>query len=139
MADMNTQPRVLIFDTTLRDGEQSPGATMTHEEKLEIAGLLDEMGVDIIEAGFAIASDGDFEAVTAVARQCERATVASLARAATGDIDRAWAAVRHARRPRIHTFIATSPLHMRVKLNMEPEAVIEAIRAFLTDPKTVSF
>lgn len=119
---------VLIFDTTLRDGEQSPGCSMNLEEKLRVAAQLEALGVDIIEAGFAIASEGDFEAVTAVARQCERATVASLARAALGDIDRAWAAVRHAKKPRIHTFIATSPLHMRVKLNMAPEAVLEAIR-----------
>ena len=120
---------IRIFDTTLRDGEQSPGCSMNLEEKLRVAAQLEALGVDIIEAGFAIASDGDFEAVSAVARQCERATVASLARAALGDIDRAWAAVRPARAPRIHTFIATSPLHMRVKLNLEPEAVLEAIRA----------
>ena len=119
---------VLIFDTTLRDGEQSPGCSMNLEEKLRVAAQLEALGVDIIEAGFAIASEGDFEAVSAVARQCETATVASLARAALGDIDRAWAAVRNAKKPRIHTFIATSPLHMRVKLNMEPEAVLEAIR-----------
>ena len=128
---------IRIFDTTLRDGEQSPGCSMNLEEKLRVAAQLEALGVDIIEAGFAIASDGDFEAVTAVARQCERATVASLARAATGDIDRAWAAVRHARRPRIHTFIATSPLHMRVKLNMEPEAVIEAIRASVSHARNL--
>ena len=120
---------VKIFDTTLRDGEQSPGCSMNLEEKLRVAAQLELLGVDIIEAGFAIASDGDFEAVSEIARQCERATVASLARAATGDIDRAWAALRHARSPRIHTFIATSPLHMRVKLGLEPEAVLERIRA----------
>ncbi len=119
---------ILIFDTTLRDGEQSPGCSMNLEEKLRVAAQLEALGVDIIEAGFAIASDGDFEAVTEVAKLCQRATVASLARAALPDIDRAWAAVRHARLPRIHTFIATSPLHMRVKLNMAPEQVLEAIR-----------
>jgi len=118
---------IRIFDTTLRDGEQSPGCSMNLEEKLRVAAQLEALGVDIIEAGFAIASDGDFEAIREVARQCETATVASLARAATGDIDRAWAAVREAKSPRIHTFIATSPLHMRVKLNMEPHAVLEAI------------
>jgi len=118
---------VRIFDTTLRDGEQSPGASMNLEEKLRIATLLDEMGVDVIEAGFAIASNGDFEAVREVSRVVRNATVASLARAARADIDRAWEAVRHARQPRIHTFIATSPLHMRVKLNLRENAVIEHI------------
>ena len=105
------QDRVLIFDTTLRDGEQSPGATMTLEEKLEIAAMLDDMGVDIIEAGFPIASDGDFEAVSKIAAQSESAVICGLARAALGDIDRCWEAVKHAKRPRIHTFIGTSPLH----------------------------
>jgi 2-isopropylmalate synthase len=103
--------RVLIFDTTLRDGEQSPGATMSHSEKLEIAALLDEMGVDIIEAGFPIASDGDFEAVSAIARAAKSAVICGLARANQQDIDRCWDAVKHARQPRIHTFIGTSPLH----------------------------
>ncbi|MEM6695834.1 MAG: 2-isopropylmalate synthase [Pseudomonadota bacterium] len=106
--------RVLIFDTTLRDGEQSPGATMTHDEKLEIAGLLDEMGVDIIEAGFPIASDGDFTAVSEIAKQAQNAVICGLARANFGDIDRCWEAVKHARRPRIHTFIGTSPLHRAI-------------------------
>jgi 2-isopropylmalate synthase len=120
---------VLIFDTTLRDGEQSPGCSMNLDEKLQVASQLETLGVDIIEAGFAIASQGDFEAVSEVAKQCRRATIASLARAATPDIERAWEAVRHAARPRIHTFIATSPLHMKVKLNKSPEEVLEAIRA----------
>jgi 2-isopropylmalate synthase len=128
---------VLVFDTTLRDGEQSPGCSMNLEEKLRVAAQLEALGVDIIEAGFAIASEGDFEAVTEVAKQCQRATVASLARAAAPDIDRAWAAVRHAVRPRIHTFIATSPLHMRVKLGMEPEAVLEAIRASVSHARNL--
>ena len=118
---------IKIFDTTLRDGEQSPGCSMNLEEKLQVAAQLETLGVDIIEAGFAIASPGDFEAVSAVARQCKRATVASLARAATADIERAWEAVQHAVAPRIHTFIATSPLHMRVKLNKTPEEVLDAI------------
>ena len=118
---------IKIFDTTLRDGEQSPGCSMNLEEKLQVAAQLETLGVDIIEAGFAIASPGDFEAVSEVARMCKRATVASLARAATADIERAWEAVQHAVAPRIHTFIATSPLHMRVKLNKSPEEVIEAI------------
>lgn len=119
---------VKIFDTTLRDGEQSPGCSMNLEEKLKVAAQLEALGVDIIEAGFAIASEGDFQAVSEVARQCQRATVASLSRAAEADISRAWAAVKHARAPRIHTFIATSLLHMRVKLRMEPTDVLEAIR-----------
>ena len=106
--------RVLIFDTTLRDGEQSPGATMSHAEKLEIAGLLDDMGVDIIEAGFPIASEGDFAAVTAIAKATQNAMVCGLARANVKDIDRCWQAVRHARHPRIHTFIGTSPQHRMI-------------------------
>ncbi|ABQ66929.1 2-isopropylmalate synthase [Rhizorhabdus wittichii RW1] len=118
---------IRIFDTTLRDGEQSPGCSMNLEEKLQVAAQLETLGVDIIEAGFAIASPGDFEAVSEVARQCKTATVASLARAAAADIDRAWEAVQHAVAPRIHTFIATSPLHMRVKLNKSPDEVLEAI------------
>ena len=111
---MTKQDRVLIFDTTLRDGEQSPGATMTHAEKLEIASLLDEMGVDIIEAGFPIASEGDFKAVSEIARQSQNSVICGLARAQLGDIDRCWEAVKHAARPRIHTFIGTSPLHRAI-------------------------
>ncbi len=103
--------RVLIFDTTLRDGEQSPGATMTHEEKLEIAEMLDEMGVDIIEAGFPIASEGDFRAVTEISKRAKNAVICGLSRANFKDIDRCWEAVKHSRQPRIHTFIGTSPLH----------------------------
>jgi 2-isopropylmalate synthase len=118
---------ILIFDTTLRDGEQAPGCSMNLEEKLKVAEQLEALGVDIIEAGFAIASPGDFEAVSEVAKLCKRATVASLARAAQGDIDRAAEAVRHALRPRIHTFIATSPLHIKVKLGKTLEEVLEAI------------
>lgn len=119
--------RVRIFDTTLRDGEQSPGASMTLEEKLRIAEQLEAMGVDIIEAGFAIASNGDFECVHQIAERIKNSTVCSLARAALGDIDRAAEAIKPAASGRIHTFIATSPLHMKVKLQMEPEAVLEAI------------
>ena len=104
----------MIFDTTLRDGEQSPGATMTHAEKLEIAGLLDEMGVDIIEAGFPIASDGDFNAVSEIAKNAQTSVICGLARAQIGDIDRCWEAVKHAKQPRIHTFIGTSPLHRAI-------------------------
>ena len=118
-----SQPRVLIFDTTLRDGEQSPGATMSHTEKIEIAVLLDEMGVDIIEAGFPIASDGDFMAVSEIAKLAQNATICGLARANFRDIDRCWDAVRHARSPRIHTFIGTSPLHRAIpNLDMDQMA-----------------
>jgi 2-isopropylmalate synthase len=120
---MTDKNRVLIFDTTLRDGEQSPGATMTHEEKLEIAGLLDEMGVDIIEAGFPIASEGDFRAVSEIARVTKNATICGLARANYKDIDRCWEAVKHATSPRIHTFIGTSPLHRAIpNLDMDQMA-----------------
>jgi len=117
---MTDKSRVLIFDTTLRDGEQSPGATMTHAEKLEIAMLLDEMGVDIIEAGFPIASDGDFEAVSEIAKRSKNSVICGLSRANFKDIDRCWEAVKHAPRPRIHTFIGTSPSHREItKLNQE--------------------
>lgn len=106
--------RVLIFDTTLRDGEQSPGATMTHDEKLEIAEMLDEMGVDIIEAGFPIASEGDFHAVSEIAQNSKNSTICGLSRANFKDIDRCAEAVRKAAKPRIHTFIGTSPLHRAI-------------------------
>jgi 2-isopropylmalate synthase len=118
--------RVLIFDTTLRDGEQSPGATMSHDEKLEIAGLLDEMGVDIIEAGFPIASEGDFAAVSEIAKQTRNATICGLARASFKDIDRCWEAVRHATSPRIHTFIGTSPMHRAIP-NLTMDQMAERI------------
>ena len=118
--------RVLIFDTTLRDGEQSPGATMSHDEKLEIASLLDEMGVDIIEAGFPIASEGDFAAVSEIARQTRNATICGLARASFKDIDRCWEAVRHAKSPRIHTFIGTSPMHRAIP-NLTMDEMAERI------------
>ncbi len=119
--------RVIIFDTTLRDGEQSPGASMNLDEKIKIATLLEEMGIDVIEAGFPIASNGDFEAVREVAKIVKNSSVCGLSRAARGDIDRAWEALRHAKRPRIHTVIATSPLHMKYKLRMTPEQVHEAV------------
>jgi 2-isopropylmalate synthase len=108
--------RVVIFDTTLRDGEQCPGATMTHEEKLEVAALLDEMGVDIIEAGFPIASEGDFAAVHEIAKRTKNAVVCGLARAAFKDIDCCAEAIKPAERRRIHTFLSTSPVHMKYKL-----------------------
>src|SRR5579862_7932584 len=119
--------RVIIFDTTLRDGEQSPGASMNLDEKIKIALLLEEMGVDVIEAGFPIASNGDFESVREIAKLVKTASVCGLARAGRADIDRCWEAVQGAARPRIHTFISTSPLHMKYKLQMEPEAVHQAV------------
>jgi len=118
---------VYIFDTTLRDGEQSPGATMNIQEKLRIARQLERMGVDIIEAGFPISSDGDFESVRTIAKTLERCTVAGLARANRPDIDRAWDAVRAAKYPRIHTFIATSDIHLTHKLKMTREEVLRDI------------
>jgi 2-isopropylmalate synthase len=124
--------RVYIFDTTLRDGEQSPGATMTHEEKLEVAELLDEMGVDVIEAGFPIASQGDFEAVHEIAKRTKKAVVCGLSRAGQADIDRAAEAIKPAKRGRIHTFISTSPVHMKWKLQLEPEKVFEMVVASVT-------
>ncbi|MBU6951784.1 2-isopropylmalate synthase [Hahella sp. HN01] len=121
---------LVIFDTTLRDGEQSPGASMTKNEKLRIAKALEKMKVDVIEAGFAIASPGDFEAVKAIAESVSESTVCSLARALDKDIDRAAEALKPAKLARIHTFIATSPIHMKYKLQMQPDQVVEqAIRA----------
>ena len=116
---------LIIFDTTLRDGEQSPGASMTRDEKVRIAKALERMRVDIIEAGFPAASPGDFEAVKAVAEVVKDSTVCALARAVEKDIDRAAAAIKPAKRGRIHTFIATSPIHMQHKLRMSPEQVLE--------------
>ena len=118
--------RVFIFDTTLRDGEQSPGASMDVEEKCRIALQLERLGVDVIEAGFPIASEGDFKAVQSVAGLIKNCAVAGLCRAKFSDIDRAWEALSSAVDPRIHTFIATSPIHMKHKLNMNPEQVLEA-------------
>jgi 2-isopropylmalate synthase len=124
--------KIIIFDTTLRDGEQSPGAAMSHEEKMQIAELLDEMGVDVIEAGFPISSPGDFRAVSEIAKLVKKASVCGLSRAGFKDIDRAGEALKGAYRPRIHTFISTSPVHMKHKLNMGENAVLEAIGASVT-------
>ncbi|MGD9332190.1 MAG: 2-isopropylmalate synthase, partial [Desulfobacterales bacterium] len=118
--------RVIIFDTTLRDGEQSPGASMNTGEKLRLAVQLEKLGVDVIEAGFPAASEGDFEAVSQIAAKLKRVQVAGLARATPGDIDRAWEAIKHAAHPRIHTFIATSDIHLEYKLRMGREEVIRA-------------
>jgi len=122
--------KLIIFDTTLRDGEQSPGASMTREEKVRIGKALERLKVDVIEAGFPAASVGDFEAVQAVARAVKDSTVCGLARALDKDIDRAGEALKEAKSSRIHTFIATSPIHMKAKLNMTPDQVVEhAVRA----------
>jgi 2-isopropylmalate synthase len=126
-AQRSEKDRVLIFDTTLRDGEQCPGATMNFEEKMQVAEILDEMGVDIIEAGFPAASVGDFESVAEIARRSQNAVIAGLARANPKDIDRAGEAVRLAKRGRIHTFIGTSPLHRQYQLQMSADQVYEAV------------
>jgi 2-isopropylmalate synthase len=125
---MNTDPnRVIIFDTTLRDGEQSPGCSMNLEEKLRVAKMLETMGVDVIEAGFPIASPGDFESVHEIAKVVKNSIVCGLARSGNMDVDSAGEAVKPAERKRIHTFISTSPLHMSVKLQMDPEDVHQAV------------
>jgi 2-isopropylmalate synthase len=121
-----SKEKLIIFDTTLRDGEQSPGASMTRDEKIRIARALELMKVDIIEAGFPIASDGDFESVRAVAKIVKDSTVCGLARAKPGDIERAGEAIKPANSGRIHTFLATSPIHMEQKLRMSPDQVVEA-------------
>src|SRR5919112_4152753 len=115
---------VRIFDTTLRDGEQSPGATLTRPEKVEIAQLLEQMGVDVIEAGFPIASDGDFESVRAIAAEITKSVVCGLARSTPKDVERAGEAVKHAKKPRIHVFCATSKIHRDHKLRKGKEEVI---------------
>ncbi len=127
---------VVIFDTTLRDGEQSPGASMNVEEKIRIAEVLEAMGVDVIEAGFPIASDGDFEAVNAIAKMVRNSTVCGLARATRADIERCAEAIKPAESGRIHTFISTSPLHMKYKLQMEPEKVYEKVIESVTLART---
>ncbi len=128
----NEADRIIIFDTTLRDGEQSPGASMSLEEKLQVAEILDKMGVDVIEAGFPIASPGDFESVRQVAKIVKSASVCGLSRAAVKDIDRAGQALRDAVNPRIHTFISTSPVHMKYKLQMHADEVLEAVTDSVT-------
>jgi len=125
---MTKNNRIIIFDTTLRDGEQSPGMSMNLEEKLLVAGALDAMGVDVIEAGFAMASNGDFEAVKAIAKVTQNAVVCSLARAKVADIERAAEAIKPARRGRIHTFISTSDIHLQYQFRLSREEVLEIIR-----------
>lgn len=128
--------KVYIFDTTLRDGEQSPGASMNTAEKVRLATQLEKLGVDVIEAGFPAASEGDFEAVSEVAKKITNSEVAALCRATVADIDRAWKAVRHAAHPRIHTFLATSDIHMKYKLNMSRDEVVEAAVAAVKFART---
>jgi 2-isopropylmalate synthase len=128
--------KVFIFDTTLRDGEQSPGASMNTAEKVRLATQLEKLGVDIIEAGFPAASEGDFEAVTEVAKKIKQSEVAALCRATVSDIDRAWKAVCHAAHPRIHTFLATSDIHIKYKLQMTREEVVQSAVAAVKFART---
>jgi 2-isopropylmalate synthase len=121
-----SQQKLIIFDTTLRDGEQSPGASMNRDEKVRVARALEKMRVDVIEAGFPIASPGDFEAVEAVAKAVRDSIVCGLARTGDKDVDAAANALKPAARARIHTFIATSPIHMERKLRMQPDEVVAA-------------
>jgi 2-isopropylmalate synthase len=135
---MSSSNRITIFDTTLRDGEQSPGAAMNLEEKIKIAVMLDDLGVDVIEAGFPVASNGDFEAVQEISKVVKRAVVCGLARAGIKDIDRAGEAIKGARQGRIHTFISTSPVHMRHKLQLEPHEVLDAVIASVTRARNLT-
>lgn len=130
--NMKDSSRIIIFDTTLRDGEQSPGCAMNLEEKLRMARILDEMGVDVIEAGFPVASPGDFEAVNEIAKTVKNAVVCGLSRAIKGDIEASGQAIKPAKRKRIHTFISTSPLHMKYKLQMAPENVLDSVAESVT-------
>lgn len=129
--------RIQIFDTTLRDGEQTPGVSLNVKEKVEIAKQLELLGVDVIEAGFPIASNGDFEAVKAIAKTVKNSIVNGLSRANKEDIDRAWEALKYAKKPRIHTFIATSDIHMKYKLNMEPDEVLKGAHDMVKYAKTL--
>ena len=131
------QPRITVFDTTLRDGEQSPGCSMNVGEKLRLAQQLERLGVDVIEAGFPIASDGDFEAVQSIAASIRRPVIAGLARASKADIDRAWQALRNAAHPRIHVFLATSDIHLKYKLRITREQCLEQAREAVRHAKTL--
>src|SRR5271154_7090641 len=134
---MTDRARITVFDTTLRDGEQSPGCSMNHQEKLRLAHQLDRLGVDVIEAGFPIASDGDFEAVKAIAAVVRRPIIAALARASRQDIERAWEALRGAARPRIHVFLATSDIHLQYKLRISREQCLTLARESITFAKSL--
>ena len=131
----SAKDQIVIFDTTMRDGEQSPGASMTLREKLELADLLEDMGVDIIEAGFPAASAGDHEAVSEIAKRAKNSVICGLARSTPGDIEACAAAIKHAERGRIHTFISTSPVHMKHKLKMGANAVLEAVGRSVTQAR----
>src|SRR5260221_8087677 len=129
--------RISVFDTTLRDGEQSPGCSMNVQEKLRLAHQLDRLGVDVIEAGFPIASEGDFEAVRAISAVVRRPIIAALARACRPDIERAWQALEGAARPRIHVFLATSDIHLQYKLRMTREKCLEQARTAIQLAKSL--
>jgi 2-isopropylmalate synthase len=131
------RPRIRIFDTTLRDGEQSPGCSMNQQEKLRLAHQIDRLGVDIIEAGFPIASDGDFESVRAIASVVRRPIIAGLARACRADIERAWEALQHAARPRIHVFLATSDIHLQYKLRITRDQCVAQAREGVSFAKSL--
>src|SRR5271165_1147119 len=137
-AGRNDADRVLIFDTTLRDGEQSPGISLNKQEKLEIAHQLSRLGVDVIEAGFPITSPGDFESVQAISREVEGPVICGLARTSKQDIDAAWNAIRDAPRPRIHTFIATSDIHIERKLQTTREDVKGQVRAAVSQARELT-
>ena len=132
---MSTKDKVFIFDTTMRDGEQSPGASMSVEEKIQISRVFDEMGIDIIEAGFPISSPGDFEAVSAISKGLKNSIPCGLSRALKKDIDACHESLKFAKRFRIHTFISTSPVHMKHKLDMTNDQVIDAIKESVTYAK----
>ena len=136
MNEVREQDRVHIFDTTLRDGEQSPGISLNTEEKVEIAQQLARLGVDVIEAGFPITSPGDFEAVQEISRRAEGPVICGLARTHKADIDAAWGAVRDAQRPRIHTFISTSDIHIEHQLQTTRDDVKGQARAAVTLAKS---
>ncbi len=129
---MEDKNRIIIFDTTMRDGEQSPGASMSLEEKIQISRVFDELGIDVVEAGFPIASPGDYEAVTAISKILKKSVPAGLARHTKKDIDACYESLKSAKRFRIHTFISTSSLHMKHKLNKTPEEVVESIKEHVT-------
>ena len=131
------QVRITVFDTTLRDGEQSPGCSMNHQEKLRLAHQLDRLGADVIEAGFPVASDGDFEAVKAIAGMIRRPIIAGLARACRPDIERAWEALQEAARPRIHIFLATSDIHLQYKLRITREQCLAQAREAVSFAKSL--
>ncbi|MCH7786107.1 MAG: 2-isopropylmalate synthase, partial [Chloroflexi bacterium] len=128
--------KVIIFDTTLRDGEQSAGIGLTTQEKLEIAKQLERLGVDVIEAGFAASSPGDFEAVQTIARQIRKPIIASLARCVKGDVDAAWEAIKEAARPRVHVFISSSDIQIMHQLRSDPESVMNAAVASVERAKS---